>query len=144
MLLNNLCFSLIHYTFPNFLFQDESVTPSCSNKECECPCHEQPEYHYCANQLLDNTYVLNCVIRFAQSRSSLYKGIKWESCFGFVVMSALDFKGKVVPHFCFSAMCNELPDSLLVCHLLTSWWPVWQSSRFLTSYLHTKSVFESA
>ena len=44
-------------SLPYFRFQDESGTPSCSNKECECPCHEQAEYDYCGNQLLDNTYV---------------------------------------------------------------------------------------
>ena len=55
-------------------FQDESVTPSCSNKECECPCHEQAEYDYCANQLLHNTYVQNYSLC-----STMSKRVKWRN-----------------------------------------------------------------
>ena len=67
---------------------------------------------------------------------------QWYLCYGLLVTFALGFKSRVDTLACMLCCpcAMDSSESLLVQHLLTSWWSVWRPSCFPSTYLHTKFV----
>ena len=103
-------------------------------------CHTGSEVWGFCTKLIRAVRSQKCVFlnRSLQSRTLLSKNCQhcssfsflWGYCFGLLVTFALGYKARVDSLACMPR-CLCATDSTLVRHLLTSWWPAWQPSRFI-------------